>query len=248
MEKHDYLYIIRSKLDLAGYQPFNSSSANLAAEKEIKLPQTGELEAIRYGERLVDIRFKGIFDRFNITDPDQIDAAALSAFYVKDTAVGNFEDVALLMAQERKAPHRLILSFDIYYGADAAAGAVLAAPNSKKSDIGPDYGFLVAESAGEVEKYLGLPASIGDQAELFLMMSEQSLRLKVLLEEDDGKGFILIEEAAKQLRREPNRISNDSRNIPSFLVPEFVTAGANFAVTLYRAIYPVAERKLTELK
>lgn len=239
------LFTVRQTISLIGYQPFDSNSTELAIRQIIK-PRLGEeLLAIEERKPLVGKRFKDIFDRLGISHPDQIDSAVLSSFYVTDAGVDDFQIMALI-AQERKHPHLFILFFDTDYGVNMTVGALISSPNSKHPHNEPDTSFFVSKSAEDIENNLGLQTNIGDQAEAYLQIRERHLRLEVLLDEDPT-GFLLIGEVTKELSRKPNRVSTD-HSFPPFLVPEFVATGANFAESLYRAIYPVSERILKTLK
>ena len=60
----------------------------------------------------------------------------------------------------------------------------------------------------------------------------------MLFAETDGD--TVVEETARSFKGEQNRIDAGYQR-PTFTIPEFNVAGVDFAVSLYRAIYPVAE-------
>lgn len=244
MEKPS-LYTVRETIALIGYQPFDPIRADLVAGRTIEPILKAELNAIKRKKPSVEKRFSDILRRLQINHRNQIDAASLSAFYVTDTAIDDFQSLALI-AQGDINPDLLILFYDTDYGASMTTSPLLSSPNAKRPDLNVNLASIISDSAEEVENHLGIQTSLTGQTEVFLKIRENRLRSKVLLDEDPA-GFLLIEEAAKNLRGESNRLS-ESPDFPPFLVPRFVAAGANFAETLYKHIYPVSERRLSRIR
>lgn len=228
------LDVLRNKLAKAKYNPFDTETVQGIVDR-IKPLIDKELETIKRGEKSVTETIWSLRNQLSDAEEEQ-NPVALAGYYVLDKATTHFFDTALA-AKKGDDPPAFMAFFDIDYGASLTVQLLLRG----SLHILPDMSQSIAESATASENQF----SINDQAEVFMAQQTISSRCRVLVEKDP-RGFLLIEEAAKCLKGQPNEISEDpTLLVPTGSVPEFIAAGADFAEALYKAIYPVAEKLVT---
>lgn len=241
MERPDFLELLEKRYDLetAGGNSWNLAGLQPARmgyiEEEVKpLLLNPELEMINNQSKLITRRLDYLLGKLG----RPVNPARLAANYVWTTIDATLHNQALELLSKVKEDSNYVLSFipvyDIFYGAKITVSLLLSAVNPDNAEIVEEFGTPKFDG-----RYLYLP-----DPENYPKFQTAFSRCKALLEKDPS-GFSLIEEGAKSLRGQPNEIAEYSDMVPPFLVSEFVATGANFAEALYKAIYPVAEKRLT---
>lgn len=242
-ENIPYLYVVRENIARHGYQPFDPTTATQVVQDFTDPWRQKEIESIMGDSPEVLEWLCDIDTDTAMIEPDQR-PAALSAHYVMEITRAYFW-LNAIKAQEKQDPGQFIYFFDTNFGALMGIIPILDVTTTGIAES--DRATLISDVAEFRRLFFKPFTNIADQAETYLSQEAEKRKWTVLFNEttDEAgskipKGFILIDERAKQLKGLQNRLG--VFNEPEGLVPQFVASGADFSNTLFRAIYPVAEQ------
>lgn len=144
----------------------------------------------------------------------------------------NVSHLALACREEENIPG-FIAFHDISIGISNIASSLLSA----EEEIAEDSDRNIIGAIDEVADWMSTPMSTGERAERYLTIKRRDQNLMPLLIKDPS-GFLLVESVVGQLKEKFNQPKSPE---PTFLIPEFVIAGAELATKTYKTLYPLTE-------